>query len=101
MLSHLNADNKRQTAKSITHFLLSQSKTRNFELVAPDMVAAEHGEKLFHTVGCVACHSPRNEAGKELLKETSVPYLLMCNLFLQDLFLFYGMMSDQDQGHYQ
>ena len=73
VLSHLDAAESKQAAKSITHFLLSLNTTHNFELQATDAVAAEHGEKLFHSVGCVACHAPRNAAGEELFKETSAP----------------------------
>ena len=36
-------------------------------------MAAEQGEELFHSVGCVACHAPRDPAGVALLRETSVP----------------------------
>jgi mono/diheme cytochrome c family protein len=62
-----------ETAKSITHFLVSLNKGADFEIEAPDAVAAELGNKLFHSVGCVACHSPRDPEGKELLQATSVP----------------------------
>ncbi|MCH8044432.1 MAG: hypothetical protein IID44_12005 [Planctomycetes bacterium] len=73
VLSHLDAGEKKRAAKSITHFLLSLDTTHAFDLQATDAVAAELGEKLFHSVGCVACHAPRNAAGEELLKETSAP----------------------------
>ena len=33
-----------------------------------DTVAAEQGNKLFHSVGCVACHSPKDPEGAELLR---------------------------------
>lgn len=59
-------------AESITHFLMSQTKN-TFSHQVPDHVAAERGKKLFHMRGCVACHSPRDDNGKELLKETSAP----------------------------
>jgi len=72
-LSHLNPDNRRQVAKSIVHFLLSLSKSADFKLEAIDTVAVEQGQALFHSVGCAACHSPRNAKGEEQLKSTSVP----------------------------
>ncbi|MDA0837011.1 MAG: hypothetical protein O2857_04440 [Planctomycetota bacterium] len=73
LLGHLAADEKREVAESITHYLVSLNKGAAFELQPPDDVAAELGEKLFHSVGCVACHAPRDPAGKELLQKTSVP----------------------------
>ncbi|MEM7393852.1 MAG: c-type cytochrome, partial [Verrucomicrobiota bacterium] len=60
-------------ARSITHFLVSLHRGPAFQPTAPDQVAAEKGEALFHDRGCVACHAPRSEDGEELLKESSVP----------------------------
>ena len=73
VMSHLDAAEKKQTAKAISHFLLSMNRTTEFDLLPTNAVAAEHGERLFHSVGCVACHSPRDAAGEELMRETSVP----------------------------
>lgn len=72
VLTRLDAEGKSQAAKSLTHFLFS---IRNYDLPrqAPDAVAARHGERLFHSRGCVACHSPRDAEGTELLPETSAP----------------------------
>ncbi|YCM42676.1 hypothetical protein V2O64_15290 [Verrucomicrobiaceae bacterium 227] len=70
---HLDADEKQSIAREITHYLVSLNKGRDFQQQAPDTVAAEQGNKLFHSVGCVACHSPRNPDGSELLRNTSVP----------------------------
>ncbi|MEO2092248.1 MAG: c-type cytochrome, partial [Gemmataceae bacterium] len=55
-------------AEALTHFLIAQSPHK-FERqpVAPKEVA--DGKTLFHTVGCVACHSPRDETGKVALHE--------------------------------
>ena len=72
-MSHLNANEKKRAAKAITHFLLSLGKASRFDLQAVDAVAAGHGERLFHTVGCVACHAPQNEAGEDISKENSTP----------------------------
>ena len=73
LLAHLAGEEKQEVARAITHYLGSLAKGPNFELQAPDAVAAEHGEELFHSVGCVACHAPRDPAGKELLTGSSVP----------------------------
>lgn len=74
VMHHLADDERQETAQAITHFLVSLgSKSARFALHPIDMVAAEEGQRLFHSVGCVACHSPRNEQGKELMAGDSVP----------------------------
>lgn len=72
IMSHLDDNESVSAANEITHFLFSLSESP-FELNVPDSVAAEKGRGLFHTVGCVACHSPRDDSGKELLATTSTP----------------------------
>ncbi|MCA9173605.1 MAG: hypothetical protein KDB14_03885 [Planctomycetales bacterium] len=59
-------------AEEVTQFLASLS-TREFARQALDATAAARGRETFHTVGCVACHSPRDASGTELLSTTSVP----------------------------
>ena len=65
-------EDRAQIATAITHFLLSLKKN-DFDLQAPDAVAAGLGEKLFHSRGCAACHSPRDAKGTETMKRSSVP----------------------------
>ena len=72
LLAQLGEAERTQVASSLTHFLLSLKKA-DFALQAPDAVAAEQGKRLFHSRGCAACHSPRDEKGKELFPTTSVP----------------------------
>ena len=72
MLSHMDEKKKKEVATSITHYLLSLKKN-DFKPEAPDSVAATRGRNLFHSRGCVACHSPRDLTGKELLPNSSVP----------------------------
>ena len=72
VLTQLSAEEKRRTATALTHFLLSL-KRNDFSLQPPDAVAAEHGKRLFHSRGCAACHSPRDEKGAEFLPKNSVP----------------------------
>ena len=73
LLGNLEPGEKEKVAEAITHYLVSVQKGEQFMVKAPDAVAAEQGEKLFHSVGCVACHAPRDAAGAELLRESSVP----------------------------
>lgn len=72
LLEALGADERMEAAQALTHFLLSLG-TAEFKLQAPDRVAAQHGQRLFHSRGCAQCHSPRDEQGREILSDTSVP----------------------------
>jgi len=72
VLTQLSTEEKKLVAASITHFLLSLKKS-DFSLQPPDSVAAQHGKRLFHSRGCAACHSPRDDKGTELLAKTSAP----------------------------
>ena len=72
VLAELGEEEREEAATSLTHFLLSLKKP-DFSMQAPDAVAAQHGERLFHSRGCVACHSPRDADGTELFRETSAP----------------------------
>ena len=71
ILGSLDADARRAIAKQITHFLFSKGVTA-FEFQKPDPKAAKRGGELFHEVGCVACHSPRDNNGMERLPHSSV-----------------------------
>lgn len=68
----MDTKEKDEAAESITHFLMSL-KENNFTPKVPNHVAAKQGELSFHTKGCVACHSPRDEEGKETLIKNSAP----------------------------
>ena len=72
LLAPMGGQERKDAATSLTHFLLSLKKN-NFSPQAPDAVAAKHGKELFHSRGCSACHSPRDEKGAELLTGNSVP----------------------------
>jgi mono/diheme cytochrome c family protein len=68
LLANEPADQREDTAEALTHFLLAQS-AKKFERQAVNEKEVAEGKALFHTVGCVACHSPRDDAGKEVLPE--------------------------------
>ena len=72
LLAQLGGAEKTAAAKALTHFLLSLKKN-DFSPEPPDAVAAKLGERLFHSRGCAACHSPRDSSGVELLPKTSAP----------------------------
>ncbi len=72
VLTQFSGEERKQVATSLSHFLVSLRKN-DFALQPPDAVAAQHGKRLFHSRGCAACHSPRDEKGAESLGKTSVP----------------------------
>ena len=72
MLGKLPESERATAATQLTHFLLSL-KPPTFAPQQPDAVAAAQGEKLFHSRGCAACHSPRDAQGHETMAETSTP----------------------------
>ena len=73
VLWHLSEVEARQQAEALTHYLVSLSKTR-FARVAPDHVAVDRGKQLYHSVGCVACHTPLSESGKTLPGSADRPF---------------------------
>ena len=68
LLSAESADQRDKIAEAITQFLIAQSP-RKFQRQAIDEHDASVGKALFHTIGCIACHSPRDESGKETTHE--------------------------------
>jgi len=68
LLASLNESERAATVESLVHFLASMGKLRE---AAPNTPAVVRGEQLFHTVGCVACHQPKQ--GDVAKLGTSVP----------------------------
>ncbi|MDB4483611.1 c-type cytochrome [bacterium] len=59
-------------AIAITHFLTS--RTNNvFAPAKTDAASIKRGDELFHSLGCVACHAPRDSASQERPLEQSIP----------------------------
>ena len=58
LLAGRPAGERAEAADALTHFLFSQ-KPRRFDRTHPDKAAAARGERLFHSVGCAACHGPQ------------------------------------------
>jgi putative heme-binding domain-containing protein len=76
MMANISDAERKTTATEITHYLVSL-RDHPFESRTIDTQAAERGRELFHSVGCVACHSPRDDAGRESSADTSVPLGLL------------------------
>ena len=49
---------RNKIADALTHFLIAQSKTV-FQAEAIEQIDRQQGKMLFHSVGCVACHGPK------------------------------------------
>lgn len=61
MMDELPEAERQQAAEAITQFLVSRASSRlQREPIAS--AASDTGRKLFHSVGCVACHDPREAA---------------------------------------
>lgn len=71
----LDSDSRAQAAKAITHFLVSlgQNNYSNDRRDAIQPAAVKRGFDLFHSVGCVACHAPRNSSATEISLANSLP----------------------------
>jgi len=69
-MPNLFADDREKAAKveALVHFLAT---TGSLKLTRPDPKIVGLGKDIFHKVGCVACHGPRDDKGQEL-KTTSV-----------------------------
>jgi cytochrome c2 len=63
VLAGLPAEEKKRVSESISHYLSSLKSDEVTELVAGD---SAKGKATYHAIGCIACHSPRDEAGKEM-----------------------------------
>jgi len=64
MLAGESPEQRDKIAEALTHFLIAQSP-RKFQSEKLSEQDASTGKALFHTVGCIACHSPRDDSGKE------------------------------------
>ena len=53
-----------QIAEALTHFLVAQSKTA-FQTEPAGAIDRQLGKTLFHSVGCVACHGPKEALSDE------------------------------------
>ena len=60
-----SATERRNSAQAITHYLVSQTGN-SYQPKPVETEAVARGYELFHAVGCVACHSPRDENAREL-----------------------------------
>ncbi|OWK38734.1 c-type cytochrome [Fimbriiglobus ruber] len=65
------AEERAKIAEALAHFLITQSP-KKFDPRPADPKNAPAGKALFHSVGCVTCHPPRDNAGKERPRDGAV-----------------------------
>ena len=104
VLAHLPEAERQQTALALAHYLASLGREPlRFERPAPD--AVERGKALYHSVGCVACHSPATTvAGSVPLGPLEEKYpLASLTAFLEDPLALRpgGRMPDSRLDHFE
>ena len=67
----LNSDQRRAAAESIASFLMLTGSDHEMVDRPAKPTSIKRGEELYHSVGCVACHAPRD--GTEVPSATTVP----------------------------
>ncbi len=72
MLGDRSDKARADAAEALAHYLRSFD-ARAVTAESPEPEASSRGRKLFHQVGCVACHSPRDDAGNESPLPGSAP----------------------------
>ncbi|MEM7317255.1 MAG: hypothetical protein AAF497_29360, partial [Planctomycetota bacterium] len=84
VMAGLSETERNKAATAITQYLLAFGKSKPFRPQGIDAIAAEYGDELFHSVGCVACHSPRDADGSDLLPDRSVPLVNLAEKYHVD-----------------
>ena len=72
VLGHLDEAARKDAATTITHFLMTEAGNE-YEVQSIGGEASHRGFQLFHSVGCVACHAPRDESAVEQPLGESTP----------------------------
>jgi putative heme-binding domain-containing protein len=71
LLGTLEPDKRNSVAEAITNYLLTLTDIP-FQRQTIDHASASRGQDLFHSVGCVSCHSPRKDSGEEWMADDSI-----------------------------
>ena len=83
MMGERSEDERNVVAQAITSYLFSLGKTA-FGTTSIDAESAQRGNGVFHSVGCVACHSPRDQSGAELISDDSVSLKVVAEKYTFD-----------------
>ena len=80
LLSGLPENKRAETVDALVHYLVSVEPKPSGAVATGDSAKIARGRELFHSIGCVACHSPeavKGDTGAEglsRLKQESVPF---------------------------
>lgn len=67
LLTGQSKESREQIAREITHYLVSLGSGKAMKSSQTiDRHAVQRGRELYHSVGCVACHAPRDQQGNNL-----------------------------------
>lgn len=65
LLGELPESMRRRSAEALVQYLTAEFENQ-YAMQVPEADAIARGAELFHSVGCVACHAPRNPSAEEL-----------------------------------
>lgn len=68
LLTNKTNDEKQKIALALTHFLSSKTDAKDSQVVE-DSFDREKGKELYHSIGCVACHGPREKQDLDQVEE--------------------------------
>lgn len=68
VLASKSGEERTEIAEALTHFLVAQSKPVDNTDISR-MGSFDNGKELFHSVGCVACHGPREAQNQEASRD--------------------------------
>ena len=68
LLASESGSKREEIAEALTHFLVAQS-TKQFDSVEAENPDLNLGKELFHSVGCIACHTPRELKSEDTVDE--------------------------------
>ena len=71
LLSSESESKREEIAEALTHFLVAQS-TKQFESAHAENPDLNLGKELFHSVGCIACHTPREAIAENTVDEKEI-----------------------------
>lgn len=77
LMDSLSDSDRIEAANAIANFIVAEASKTEAQAARlpkqPDEESGVRGRQLFHSVGCVACHAPRDEIDGEVLIDSSVP----------------------------
>ncbi len=72
LMSEMSNKERGESAAALVHYLVSKTDNK-FTVEKTEPAAVSRGYELFHSIGCVACHAPREKSAVEQSMVDSVP----------------------------